>query len=283
MFQELSVIYNTKISDKEFSVLSDYIYVNFGIKMPPAKRVMLQSRLHKRLRSLSMSGFGEYIEYLFSAEGKKTEITEMMNVVATNKTDFFREPAHFEFVENHVLPKFAIERPTRQVKIWSAGCSSGEEVYTICMTLEEYARLNNEMSYHVFGTDISTDVLRKAKTAIYTNDRTSGISHEHKKKYFLISKDRSTNLVKVIPTLRNKVSFSRLNFMAKHYNIDSGFDIIFCRNVLIYFDRITQEKVINRICQKLDTGGYLFLGHSESVTGLNVPLKQLQPTVFQKI
>ncbi|MCK5209842.1 MAG: chemotaxis protein CheR, partial [Cyclobacteriaceae bacterium] len=256
---------------------------NFGIKMPPVKRIMLQSRLHKRLRFLNMADFGEYIDYLFSAEGRKNEVTEMMNVVSTNKTDFFREPAHFEFMENHVLPKFEIERPTRQIKIWSAGCSSGEEVYTICITLEEYMRLKKDLSYHVFGTDISTDVLRKAKSAIYSNDRTAGISHEHKKRYFLISKDRSTNLVKVIPKLRNKVSFSRLNFMDKHYNVDSGFDIIFCRNVLIYFDRETQEKVINRLCQKLDIGGYLFLGHSESITGLNVPLKQLQPTVYQKI
>lgn len=283
MLQELNIIYNTKISDKEFSILSDYIYGNFGIKMPSAKRVMLQSRLHKRLRSLNMSGFGEYIEYLFSVEGEKSEITEMMNVVSTNKTDFFREPAHFEFIDNHVLPKFARERPTRQIKIWSAGCSSGEEVYTICMTIEEYMRLKYEMSYHVFGTDISTDVLRKAKSAIYSNNRTSGISRENKKRYFLISKDRSTNLLKVIPKLRNKVSFSRLNFMDKHYNVDAGFDIIFCRNVLIYFDRITQEKVIKSLCQKLDTGGYLFLGHSESVTGLDVPLRQLKPTVFQKI
>ncbi|MCK5277418.1 MAG: methyltransferase domain-containing protein, partial [Cyclobacteriaceae bacterium] len=261
MFKELSVIYNTKISDKEFNILSDYIYGNFGIKMPPVKRIMLQSRLHKRLRFLNMSDFGEYIDYLFSPEGKKTEITEMMNVVSTNKTDFFREAAHFEFIENHILPKYASERPTRQIKIWSAGCSSGEEVYTICMTLEEYMRLKNDFNYHVFGTDISTEMLRKANAAIYSNDRTVGISHEHKKRYFLISKDRSANLVKVNAKIRKKASFSRLNFMEKHYDVESGFDIIFCRNVLIYFDRDTQEKVINRLCQKLDTGGYLFLGH----------------------
>ena len=283
MFQELNLIYNTKISDKEFNILSDFIYKNFGIKMPSAKRVMLQSRLHKRLRSLSMADFGEYIDYLFSSEGKKTEVTEMMNVVSTNKTDFFRESAHFEFIENYILPKFATERPNQQIKIWSAGCSSGEEVYTICMTLEDFKRFNTKMNFHVFGTDISTEMLKKAKSAIYNYDRTTGISNDRKKRYLLISKDRSTNLVKVIPNIRNKVSFSRLNFMDKHYNVDSGFDIIFCRNVLIYFDRETQEKVINRLCQKLDTGGFFFLGHSESVTGLNVPLKQLKPTVFQKI
>jgi len=281
MFKELNGVYNTKISNKEFSILSDYIYGNYGIKMPPAKMIMLQSRLHKRLRSLNMSCFGEYIDYLFSSDGKKTEVTEMMNVVSTNKTDFFREPAHFDFLKNLILPKYDSDRTS--IRIWSAGCSSGEEVYTICMTLEDYKLFKNNINYHVFGTDISTDMLRKAKTAIYSNDRTTGISHEHKKRYFLISKDRSANLVKVNAKIRKNTSFSRLNFMKKHYDVKSGFDIIFCRNVLIYFDRDTQEKVINRLCQKLDTGGYLFLGHSESITGLDVPLKQLMPTVFQKI
>ena len=131
MFKELNIIYQTKLSDKEFNILSNYIYCNFGIKMPPAKRIMLQCRLHKRLRVLNMSCFGEYIDYLLSEEGKQNEVTEMVNVVSTNKTDFFREPSHFEFMAKQVLPRFTIERPTRQIKIWSAGCSTGEEVYTI--------------------------------------------------------------------------------------------------------------------------------------------------------
>lgn len=283
MFQELNITYNTKISDKEFKILSEFIYTNYGIKMPPAKRILLQSRLHKRLRSLNMKTFGEYIDFVFSPEGKKTEVTEMMNVVSTNKTDFFREPIHFDFLKNSILPAFSKGRFSRNMKIWSAGCSSGEEVYTICMTLEDYRRTAKDISYRILGTDISTDVLNKAREGVYNIGRIVDIPIETRKRYFLMSKDKESNLVKVIPEFKSKVSFSRLNFMDKYYNVDAAFDLIFCRNVLIYFDRETQEKVINRLCQKLNRGGFLFLGHSESVIGLDVPLKQLRPTIFQKI
>lgn len=283
MFQELNLTYNTKISDKEFKILSEFIYTNYGIKMPPAKRILLQSRLHKRLRTLNMKSFGEYINFVFSPEGKRTEITEMMNVVSTNKTDFFREPIHFDYLKNTILPTFTEGRFSRNMKIWSAGCSTGEEVYTICMTMEDYRRTTKDISYRILGTDISTDVLNKAKEGVYNISRIVDIPMETRKKYFLMSKDKSSTFVKVIPEFKSKVSFSRLNFMDNYYNVDGAFDLIFCRNVLIYFDRTTQEKVINRLCQKLNKGGFLFLGHSESVIGLDVPLKQLRPTIFRKL
>ncbi len=282
MFQELNTTYNTKISDKEFKILSEFIYTNYGIKMPPAKRILLQSRLHKRLRTLNMKTFGEYIDYVFSPEGKRTEITEMMNVVSTNKTDFFREPIHFEFLKNTILPTFSEGRFSRNMKIWSAGCSSGEEVYTICMTMEDYRRTKKDISYRILGTDISTDVLNKAKEGVYNISRIADIPTEARKRYFLMGKD-NLNLVKVSPEFKTKVSFSRLNFMDNYYGVGGNFDLIFCRNVLIYFDRATQKNVINKLCQKLNTGGFLFLGHSESVIGLDLPLKQLRPTIFQKL
>ena len=283
MFQELNVIYNTKLSNSGFHILSDYIYKNFGIKMPPSKRIMLQSRLHKRLRALEMNNFDEYIKYLFSSEGKKLEIIEMMNVVSTNKTDFFREPIHFNFIEEQLVQMFNTKYISKPVNIWSAGCSSGEEVYSICMTFEENRKKGNPLNYYVFGTDISSSMLQRAKRAVYNADRISLIPKSIQKKYFLKSKDKTTNLVKVTPELRNNVSFSRMNFMDKRYVVDRNFDIIFCRNVLIYFDRETQEKVINRLCNHLIPGGHFFLGHSESITGLNVPLKQLSPTIYQRV
>lgn len=283
MFQELNAIYYTKISNSEFNILSDYIYKHFGIKMPPAKRIMLQSRLHKRLRALGMNSFDEYINYLFSSEGKKMEIIEMMNVVSTNKTDFFREPVHFNFIEDQLLQKFNASKLSRPVNVWSAGCSSGEEVYSICMTFEENKKRGNPLNYYVLGTDISTTMLQRAKNAVYALDRIIAIPKCTQKNYFLTSKDKAVNLVKVMPELRNNVAFSRMNFMDKRYVVDRNFDIIFCRNVLIYFDRETQEKVINRLCNYLIPGGHFFLGHSESITGLNVPLKQLSPTIYQRI
>ncbi len=207
----------------------------------------------------------------------------MMNVVSTNKTDFFREPIHFDYLKNTILPEYTEGRYSKNMKIWSAGCSSGEEVYTLCMTMEDYRRTAKDISYRILGTDISTDVLQKAKEGVYNVSRIENIPMEIRKKYFLTTKDKTSNLVKVLPEFKNKVYFSRLNFMDNYYKVDGPYDLILCRNVLIYFDRITQEKVINKLCQKLNKDGYLFLGHSESVIGLDVPLKQLKPTIFQKI
>lgn len=283
MLQEFSVIYNTQLTTSEFNTLSSYIYNNFGIKMPPAKRIMLQSRLHRRLRALGMHSFGEYIKYLFSPEGKSSEVVEMMNVVSTNKTDFFREPVHFDFIEQHLLDQYNVLGNSRAVNIWSAGCSSGEEAYSLGITFEENKRKGNPLDYYIYGTDISTAMLQRARAAIYPAERINMMPIKLQRKYFLASKDKEVNLVKVVPELRKHLALSRLNFMDSRYVVDRTFDIIFCRNVLIYFDRDMQEQVINRLCNHLHPGGFFFLGHSESVNGLNVPLKQLQPTIYQRV
>lgn len=273
-------IFNTKLSTEEFNRLSVYINTNFGIKMPPEKRTMLQSRLQKRLRDLNLSTFKEYIDMVFTENGESSELIHMIDVVTTNKTDFFREPAHFDYITNEVLPKIT----GRQIKIWSAGCSSGEEVYTIAIVVKEFLLKNHGFDYQILGTDISSRVLSKAVNAIYNEDRIANIPLELKKKYFLKSKDRATPTVRVIKDLRSKAYYQRLNFIDNDYStIKDMFDIVFCRNVLIYFDRPTQEKVIFRLCQKLKYGGYFFLGHSESIMGMNLPLKQIRPTIFQKI
>ncbi|MFW5761840.1 MAG: CheR family methyltransferase [Cyclobacteriaceae bacterium] len=273
-------IFNTKLSIEEFNRLSVYINTNFGIKMPPEKKIMLQSRLQKRLRDLNIATFKEYIDLVFSENGVTSELIHMIDVVTTNKTDFFREAAHFDYITNEVLPLIN----GKQIKIWSAGCSSGEEVYTIAIILKEFLQNNNRFDFQILGTDISSRVLAKAVEAIYTEERIANIPIELKKKYFLKSKDRLNPAVRVIKDLRSKASFLRLNFMDSDYAVvKEMFDIIFCRNVLIYFDRPTQEKVISRLCQKLKYGGYFFLGHSESIMGMNLPLKQIRPTIFVKI
>jgi chemotaxis protein methyltransferase CheR len=204
----------------------------------------------------------------------------MIDVVSTNKTDFFREPRHFDFMTRSILPLFE----GRDLKVWSSASSSGEEVYSIAITIEEYIRQNKQINYSIFGTDISTRILQKALNAIYTADRVENISLEFKKRYFLKSKDKEEQKVRIVQELRKKTSFERLNLMDTLYKgIDRDFNMIFCRNVLIYFDRPTQEKVINKLCSHLEPGGYFILGHSESVTGLNVPLKQVSPTIFTKL
>ena len=280
----LNEIFKATLSDNEFKRLSTYIFTEYGIKMPPVKKIMLQSRLQKRLRELQMNNFKDYVEFVFSEEGQANEVIHMIDVVSTNKTDFFREPIHFDFLKSVILPDIAANQvTTRPVKIWSAGCSSGEEPYTIAMTIAEFQEKYPEIDYQIFATDISSRILKTALEAIYKESRAELIPMSLKKKYLLKSKDRVNPSVRIIPELRKKITFQRLNFMEQSYNVSDTFDVIFCRNVLIYFDRETQEKVINRLCTKLRPGGYFFLGHSESITNINVPLRQIRPTIFQRI
>ena len=282
----ISDIYKAVMTADDFKKLSTFIYREYGIKMPEIKKTMLQSRLHKRLRELNMANYKDYVEYLFSKEGQQSEVIHMIDMVSTNKTDFFREPVHFDFLHSDVLPElFQGEKPNRMVKLWSAGCSSGEEPYTIAMSLSEFAASNPgyAFDFSILATDISTRVLKAAAEAIYKEQRVEMLPINLKKKYLLRSKDRTNPTVRIIPELRRRISFARLNFMDTQYNVSDTFDIVFCRNVLIYFDRETQERVINKLCSKLKPNGFFFLGHSESITNFDVPLRQLRPTIFRKI
>ncbi len=281
--QTLNQIFNAKMTSDDFDRLSKFIFQQCGIKMPPVKKVMLQSRLQKRLRELKITSFKEYADFVFSDIGQKNEIIHMLDVVSTNKTDFYREPVHFDFLKHTILPQFVVTNSfNKNFKVWSAGCSSGEEPYTIAITLNEFKKNNPKFDYSILGTDISTQILQKAILAVFKEERIINIPLEIKKKYFLRSKDQLTKTVRVTKNLRDKVEYRRLNFMDETYNISDVYDVIFCRNVLIYFNRDTQEEVINKLCYKLKKGGYLFIGHSESILGMNVPLEQIRPTIFRR-
>lgn len=271
------------MSMADFNRLSAFISQEFGIKLPPVKKTMLQGRLQKRLRALNISSFSDYISFVLSEEGKKNELIHMIDVVTTNKTDFFRENNHFEFLREWALPEYAGRSYAQETyRVWSAGCSSGEEPYTLAIVLQEFAETHPGFQYQIVGTDISTQILEKAATAIYPMERVNVIPMELKKKYFLRSKDKSNPCVRVIPGLRQKVKYQRLNFMDFQYKMEVRFDAIFCRNVLIYFDKPIQEKVISRQLVHLKPGGFFFLGHSESIMNMDLPLVQVRPTVFRK-
>ncbi len=276
-----SNIYKSSLSDHEFKQLSQFIQDNYGIKMPPAKKVVLQGRLHKRLKQLQIPDFKSYVEYVFSAQGEN-EIIHMMDVVSTNKTDFFREPVHFEFLENELLPHLHQINGRTITKFWSAGCSSGEEPYTLAIVLQQFKEKNPGFDYQILATDISTQMLQQGANAIYKEEKIEIVPLSLKKKYFLKSKDPNDPRVRVTKQLRDKVSFQRLNFMDSSYGVNELFDVIFCRNALIYFERENQEMVINKLCGKLNAQGFFFLGHSESITNMQVPLKSIKPTIFRK-
>ena len=273
------------LSPRDFNRLSSFIYDHCGIKLPPVKRTMIESRLRKRLRALNMSRFSEYCDYILAERGGVEELVTMIDLVTTNKTDFFREPEHFTYLTETVLPEWCeATGPRRSLpfNIWSAGCSTGEEPYTMAMVLSEFAAETSGFAFKIFATDISTRVLETARTAVYATERIAPVPMALRKKYLLRSRNPGTEVVRIVPELRQKVSFKQLNFMDRIFGWQEPLDVIFCRNVVIYFDRPTQERLVNKFCEHLKPDGYLFMGHSETLNGLNVPLISVYPTIYRR-
>ncbi|MFP5223388.1 MAG: CheR family methyltransferase [Acidobacteriota bacterium] len=278
-----SAVRTQSLPDREFKRLAEFIYAECGIKLPPAKKTMLEARLHKRLRVLGMDSYSTYCDYLFTQSGMDNELVCLIDTVTTNTTEFFREPKHFDILTQKVLPDYlkrhSISEPLR---LWSAGCSSGEEPYTLAMVLSEFALQNQGFRFSILATDISTQVLERAMRATYPEERLQGVSMEYKKRYMLRGKNKCKGLIRFNKELRSTISFRRLNFM-EEFTFDKPKHIIFCRNVIIYFDRKTQENLLSRFCNNLELGGNLFIGHSESITGMDLPLTPVAPTVYRKI
>lgn len=272
-----------RLSDGEFRALSSLVEGELGIKMPPAKKTLLESRLQKRLRALNLASYAEYCDMLFNRGGMETELVHMLDLVTTNKTDFFREEHHFEFLANSALERM-VRATGPKVSIWSAGCSTGEEPYTLAMVLSEFARSRPGMGfdYAITATDISTRVLEAASRGIYQEDRIAPVPAELKRRYFLRSRDSSKALVRVAPELRARVAFSRVNLMDETYPVEGPFDAIFCRNVIIYFDKPTQERLFAKFCEYLKPGGFIFIGHSETLSGIDLPLRKVATSVYEK-
>lgn len=274
----------TMVMDMDsFERLSTYVTCEYGIKLPLAKKTMLESRLNKKVRTLGHANYKEFLDFIFSNEGQREELFHVIDLITTNKTDFFREAAHFHFLKQDFLPQYTTTYCRNNLKIWSAGCSSGEEPYTIVMMMEEYKKLYPQVTYSLLASDVSLRVMQTAHQGIYDTQKIVGVPTELKRTYFLRSKT-NPKLVRIKPLFRKKIQYKRINFMDTNYGlVKKDYDIIFCRNVLIYFDKATQERVILRFCEHLKPGGLLFLGHSESIIGMRLPLKQLKPTVYQVV
>lgn len=269
-----------QLSPYDFQRLSEFIYHTFGIKILEKKRYLLQNRLVKRLKALNLDNYSDYTDYVLNGNHGGDEVYQMIDVVSTNKTDFFRERAHFDFLSEAVLPDFQ----GTSIQAWSAGCSTGQEAYSLCMVFEEFRQKGNIQDYIVYGNDISNGALQKAIKAIYPYKEVSPISSEYRKKYLLKSKDTTEPKIRIVPKLREKTSFVRMNLADNIYNLPRNFHIVFCRNTLIYFDRKSQQKVIDRLTEHLLKGGYLFVGHSESLINMHTDgLQLIKPAIYQKI
>lgn len=270
-----------RIGARQFKALAALIQAEAGINLKASKQTMLEGRLRRRARSAGFATVGDYCDYVLSPDVGSGEIEQLINAVTTNKTDFFREPLHFDFLLETVLPEFA-ENRQRMIRCWSAACSTGAEPYTLAMLLDEFARHNRGTDYQIIATDLDTEVLSTAIKGIYPRDLVEPVPDHLRRRYVLQAKRPDRHEVRIAPELRRKVSFGRLNLMDARYPLDDLMDIIFCRNVLIYFDKETQEAVVNRLCERLRPGGYLFLGHSESITGFTHCLTQVAGTVFRR-
>jgi chemotaxis protein methyltransferase CheR len=273
-----------ELDRSRFSRLAALITRELGIRMPPAKVPMLETRLQRRLRELGLRSVEDYERYLFDPAHADHELVHFLDLATTNKTDFFREPQHLDYLVDTALPTLRAKGASDHCRLWSAGCSTGQEAYTLAIVLAEYAlRDAPGFSYSILATDVSQRALDQARTATYAESQLAPIALELRKRHLLRSKDRRRALVRIAPQLRAKVRFARLNFMDREYRVRDEFDVIFFRNVMIYFDKPTQEAVMQKLCRNLRQGGYVFIGHSESLAGLDLPLKAVANSVFRKV
>lgn len=268
------------ISQRHFKRLAAYIYDYCGIKLPPSKQTMVEGRLRRRLRALNIATLDAYCEHVFKQGGLEKEEVYLVNALTTNKTDFFREPNHFDFLADTALPEIMV-RGRNRLKAWSAACSTGAEPYTMAMVMDDMLSRQRGAGFSILATDLSTDVLQVARRGVYPEEMLEPTPTRLRRRYVLESKDRTARLCRIAPGLRSKVAFARHNLMDASYPVDRDMDLIFCRNVLIYFDKPTQTAVLNKLCGHLRPGGFLFLGHSESIAGMTLPLAQVGNTIFQ--
>ncbi|WP_020407296.1 CheR family methyltransferase [Hahella ganghwensis] len=249
-----------------------------GIVVADNKYEMFYSRLTKRLRQLSLNSFDDYVSYLESH--REEEFTEFINALTTNLTSFFRESHHFQFLQNQVIPQL-LQRNQRRISIWSAGCSVGEETYSIAITLAEAAQQHG-FSWEVLATDIDTAVLDQARQGVYLLERVKNLPIAQKKRWFLKGKGKNEGYAKISRELRKNIRFEQLNLI-QGFRFDKPFDVIFCRNVVIYFDRDTKVELVRRFASSLSSDGYLILGHSESLHGISDQFRSIGNTIYERI
>ena len=254
------------------------VYRECGINLTDHKRAMFSSRLQKRLSHLGLTSFQDYYDLVVGGHSD-AELTTMLDCISTNQTEFFREPHHFTFLRERVVPELAVDKT---VRIWSTACSSGEEPYSIAMTLSDTIASPSTWNCRILASDISTRMLAKAATGQYSHEKINSLSSDLVRRHFLLGKDNHGELVMIKPHIANMAVFRRINLMDDRYPIKSLLDVIFCRNVMIYFDRETQAKVLARLSRYLKPGGYLFIGHSETMQGISDAFHYVAPTIYRK-
>lgn len=258
-----------------FAQIKTWLYEVSGIDLKPGKENLVKNRLTNRLRALGLRDFDDYLLYI-ERDTSHREMAILIDSMTTNKTSFFRETPHFEYITKTLLPTWS-EQPS--LRLWSAGCSSGEEPYSLAMLL--LAKMATASTARILATDISDSILEAARKGIYRQDQVADVPANYKKKYLQSDAQGENPLFSVTAPVRSLVRFASLNLMAS-WPMKGPFDLILCRNVMIYFDRPTQERLINRYYEMLAPGGHLFIGHSESLSSIQHPFEYIQPAVYRR-
>jgi len=264
------------MDEKTYDMFRKLIYDKAGIALGTGKHALVHARLGKRLRALGLSDYDSYLKYLIQ-DSSQEEIIQLLDVISTNTTSFFRESIHFELLTEIV--NNWIKSGKKRLRVWCAAASTGEEPYTLSMVCQE-AFKGTTVDLKILCTDISTKVLRISKEGEYSFDKMSGIPTEYRNRWFEVGHDPQK--LRATEALRAPLTFARLNLMENPYPMQGPFDVVFCRNVMIYFDRDGREKFVKEAYRLLAPGGYLFTGHSESLTGIANGLKTIKPSVYQK-
>ncbi|MBF0161464.1 MAG: methyltransferase domain-containing protein [Magnetococcales bacterium] len=278
--------WHTAISDTDFRRLSEFVYAQCGILMPLAKKRLLTNLMQERLHVVGIQSIKDYMDWVMGSEHSCEELDQFIDIVASREGRFFHEADHFEFLAQTALPeviKHSGAGISRDFMIWNAGCGAGEEAYTLAIVLLEFSQHYPGIQFKtkVLATDLSSRLLGIASEATYGMDKISSVPLELKRRYFLKSKDPGKRLVRLTPEIRNMVSFRRLNMLDAEFGLREQMDVIFCRDLISHFDPATQNTLIHKVCRYLAPGGYLFLGHSENLTNLRVPLLQSMPAIYQ--
>jgi len=267
-------------TDKDFDRVTKLVNERTGIVLSDAKRQMVYGRLTRRLRALGLSEFSAYLKLV--QDDVNGELVNFVNAMTTNLTAFFRESHHFDYLANTALPRIMkTNAQTRQIRIWSAGCSTGEEPYSIVSTLREIIPAGSGWDIKILATDLDSNVLNTAANGIYTAERVAGLSAKQLKRWFLKGKNEKTGMVRVKKELRDLITFQQLNLM-ESWPVKGPFDLIFCRNVVIYFNKETQRKLVNRYADIMTPDANLFLGHSESLFKVSDRFKLIGNTIYQR-
>ncbi|MDH5691881.1 MAG: protein-glutamate O-methyltransferase [Gammaproteobacteria bacterium] len=268
-------------TERDFNQIRDYVKAHTGIKLSDAKRNMVYSRLSRRLRQLHLTKFKDYLELISDESGD--ELGHFINAITTNLTAFFREIHHFDYLKQTIVPHLlTANQATRRIRIWSAGCSTGEEPYSIAITLKEAMANVSGWDVKILATDLDTNVVAHAKRGVYSVERVEDLPESKVRKWFRKGRGDQSGSVKVSPELQEMITFKNLNLMGA-WPMKGPFDVIFCRNVVIYFDKETQRRLFDRYADHLSPNGHVFLGHSESLFKVSTRFKLIGSTMYQRI